>query len=519
MQGTDNSRPAFDMVWTLWRRRKWMAIVVFAMAFSTAASLVLALPSLYRATATVLVEQEQVPETFVRSSVSDELKPRLQVVNQQILSRARLQEMIARFDLYPDLRNISSEAAIERMRRDIQLEIKEVEQRRGGTATVAFELTYQGWDPQVVAQVTNTLGSHYVRENEHIRERQATRTASFLKAQFAGVQKQLREQEQRITAFKNRHLGNLPEQQMANLSMLERMYSQLRMNSDGQLRAMTHRERLLEDMARAGALTPEHSPEGMTVRLIQLRRRLAELRTRYTDKYPDVIHVKAEIAALERQQGQSEVNGERVQVAANMSPMLSRNFEKIEADLSALKREEAQLRQNIVKYQGRVENTPRLEQELQHLTRDYNTTREMYASLLQRYEDAQLAEMLVRQKGEQFRVLNLAIPPKTSAGPNRLRLLLMGLVLSLGLAAGSVFLAEQTDTSFHRVDDLRNFTKVPVLANIPRIITKRDVWRHRLRFSAAVLLIGIGLFVLVRAAFFFAQDNHQLVWMLTQRGA
>ena len=519
MQGSENSRPPFEMAWTLWRRRKWMAIVVFAMAFSTAASLVLALPNLYRATATVLVEQEQVPETFVRSSVSDELKPRLQVVNQQILSRARLQEMIARFDLYPDLRKISSEAAIERMRRDIQLEIKEVEQRRGGTATVAFELTYQGWDPQIVAQVTNTLGSHYVRENEQIRERQATRTTGFLKAQFTGVQKQLREQEKRISEFKNRHLGDLPEQQVANLAMLERFYTQLRMNSDNQLRAMNHRERLLEEGARAGMLPPGHSPEGMTVRLIQLRRRLAELRTRYTDKYPDVIHVKSEIAALERQQGESDANGERLQMASVSPPMLGKNFEKIETDLQSLKKEEAELRGNIIKYQSRVENTPRLEQELRNLTRDYDATREVYASLLQRYEDAQLAEMLVRQKGEQFRVLNLAIPPKASAGPNRLRLLLMGLVLSFGLAAGAVFLAEQTDTSFHRADDLRSFTKVPVLVSIPRIITKRDIWRHRLRFSAAILLLGIGLFILVRAAYFFAQDNHQLVWMLTQRGA
>ena len=94
------------------------------------------------------------------------------------------------------------------------------------------------------------------------------------------------------------------------------------------------------------------------------------------------------------------------------------------------------------------------------MSRDYEATKEIYGSLLKRQEEAQLAEsMEQRQKGEQFRIFDPAIASEQPAAPNRIRLISMGLLLSLGLAAGAVVLAEQLDTSFHKVDDLRAFSQ------------------------------------------------------------
>src|SRR5205823_7811102 len=120
-----------------------------------------------------------------------------------------------------------------------------------------------------------------------------------------------------------------------------------------------------------------------------------------------------------------------------------------ETDIKVLKGEEKRLREGIAIYQARIENVPRREQEFKELSRDYESTRELYQSLLKRYEEAQLAEsMEQRQKGEQFRVLDPAVPPKEPVA-RRARLMSIALVLSLGLAAGAVMLAEQLDTSFH----------------------------------------------------------------------
>ena len=94
------------------------------------------------------------------------------------------------------------------MRRDIQLEIKAP--RGGKRPPCAFALSYQGRDPRTVALVTNTLASFYVEENLKARERQASGTAEFLKAQIAETKKRLDEQERRVSEFKRRYLGELP---------------------------------------------------------------------------------------------------------------------------------------------------------------------------------------------------------------------------------------------------------------------------------------------------------------------
>jgi hypothetical protein len=119
---------------------------------------------------------------------------------------------------------------------------------------------------------------------------------------------------------------------------------------------------------------------------------------------------------------------------------------------------------------------------LQELSRDYETTSELYRTLLKRYEEAQLAETLEqRQKGEQFRILEAAIPPNAPWAPNRSRLLVIGAVLAVALGIGAALLVEWLDRSFHAADDLRSVASVPVVARIPRIVSAGDAARGRWR--------------------------------------
>jgi len=356
MNASAHRDSTLELARALWTRRKWLAVLAFSAALLATASLTLALPNLYRASATVLVELEA-PE-FLAKTGAAELEPRLQVVTQEILGRARLQGLIERFDLYAKMRRTASpEDVLDRMRRDIRLERKEVEQRWGRGSTVAFTLSYQSWDPQVAARVTNLLVSYYVEENEKILGRQAAGS------QAAGAVDQI---------------------------------------------------------------TP-------------LKRQLAELRSRFSDRYPDVIKLKAEIAALERQ---------RPAVAPPPA-----------AGAGAPAR-----------------------------------------------------------AGDQFRILDPAVAPRDPFAPNRIRLLAMGLILSLGVAAVAVLAAEQLDTSFHRLDDLREFTSVPVLATILRIETRGDVWRQRLRFGAATAASALAMVLVFKVFHTVGRGGEQLVWILAQPG-
>ncbi len=357
---------AYRRARAIWRRRKWLIMLAFLVPFSIVISLVVAMPNLYRAEATVLVRQT--PEAL-GPSASGRLESRLEAINEEVLSRARLQDLITRFDLYPKLRqHASPQAVIDRMRRDIRFKRKNVELPWGGGATVAFTLSYQGWEPRTAAQVANALASIYIEENEKIRRREA-----------------------------------------------DDMQTQAPRGVDGQ------------------------APDNLAA----LKRELAELRARFNDRYPDVLRLKAEIAALERErQGRGWIPAATPHSGAR-APGLG---------------------------------------------------------------------------GDQFRIIDPAIPPAVPSAPNRLRLILMGLIFSFGMAGVAGLLAEQLDTSFHRLDELWAFTNMPILAGIPRIVTRADAWRRRLRFGLAGILAVSGLAVLIRVSYFLGHASEQLVWLMAQRG-
>jgi polysaccharide chain length determinant protein (PEP-CTERM system associated) len=514
MEAATPTRPVLELVWTLWQRRKWWAVVTFAAFFAAVVTLIQSLPDLYRAVATVLVTPDEVPENFVRPSVTGEVESRLQTIKQALLSRARLQELIDRFDLYPELgTQAGPETVIKRMREDIGLESSGVQDPWGRGTTIAFTLSYQSWDPGIAADVTNTLAELYVEENENVRERQASGTAAFLKQQLREVRQELQDQERRVAVFKHRFSAELPEQQSANLATLERFNSQLQLNNENQIRLLERREKLVDILADSGVLGVDDTAEGIAARIERAYRELTELQARFSEKYPDVVRVKAEIEALRARQ--KEIGSGRRSPARTPSGGLR----QIDGQLAALRNEEQRLRDEIAAYQERVENAPQREQELSRLMHDYDTVAEHYASLMKRYEDARLAATLEREKSKQFRILDPAIPPSQPVAPNRGRLLLMGFVLSLLMAAGAVLLAEQSDSSFHSLTELRHFTKVPVVASIPIIVTSEDSRRRWLGRCVAAAAVALGLTLIIQLASLIGSGNEQIVWALAGRGA
>src|SRR6058998_1192507 len=378
-----------DVLLEVWSRRKWLAILVFTGPCAVTVSLAIALPNLYRSTATLLVQRPEVSEIFVKSSVTSELETRMQTISQEILSRSRLQDLIIRFDLYPEFRKrVSPEEVVDRMRRDIRMEFKAVEPQGERGATVAFTLSFRGRDPATVAKVTNTLASLFVEENLKLRKRQAAGTAKFLRVELEEMKRKLDKDERRLSEFKERHLGELPEQMAVNLTTLGRLNAELRLNKENQTRTMEwlEREKLAGQLALArqqyadgtslppsvDSLVPDGDAEVLTARLAQfrlarLKQELTDLRARFSEKYPDVIRVKAEIASLERQLAAAESNdgsAAKADSQVNSSrPQDRKVHSEAERQLETLREEEKALRQAIDMYDRRVNASPRLEQE------------------------------------------------------------------------------------------------------------------------------------------------------------
>jgi polysaccharide biosynthesis transport protein len=550
MEGKGNTS-GLDILAEVWTRRKWLAILVFTGPFAVTVSLAVALPNLYRSTATLLLERLQPSETFVKSSVTSNLETRLHTISPEILSRSRLQELIVQFDLYPEFRKQATpEEVVERMRRDIRMQFTGRDIRmdpKGGETPKwleaqdergAFTLSFRGRDPETVAKVTNTLASLFVKENLKLREGQAAGTAEFLRVQLEEMKRKLDREEQQLSEFKERHLGALPEQAAVNQTTLERLNAELRLNKESQARILEwmDRERLTRQLALARQLGAGSSappidyslfPDGDTgdaevitarLQLARLKQELTDLRAHFSEKYPDVIRAKAEIAALERQLATADGNdGSTGKPSSPLNPSRPDDGKvrsKSEKELNSLRQEEKALRQAIAMYQRRVDNAPLREQEYQEQFGDYKTIKDHYSTLVQRHQEALVAESMEQgQKGDQVRLLDPAIPSTRPAAPNRVLLIFIGLILSSGLAGGAVRLIELRDTSFHTLHELRAFTKVPVLASIPRIVTKADTFRFWLGTAAALT----GLAILVGITGYIAQGNEQLVWMLDRK--
>src|SRR5712691_8177232 len=516
----------FDWLRAVLSRRKWLALLAFAVPLAIGLTVVAALPSVYRATVTVLVIRQEIPEKLVSTTVTSAVETRLKTISQEILSRPRLEALRERFGLYTDLqKRIPADQVIERMRSDIHLEIKGMDTRSESQAPVAFTLSYQGTAPKTVADVANTLASYYIEENVKARGLQASGTAEFLRAQLEQTKQRLDVLERNVSEFKRRHLGELPQQMEANLATLERLQMQLRLNADGQTRAQERRSFLSAQLSETGSLSfagpgggASGAPESGPARLARLQQTLAELRSRYSDKYPDVVQTQSEIAALMRELKDAKAKGGSEPASSVVSNTatspLKGALTEAETELKVLRAEESHLRASIAAYQQRIEKIPEREQEYKELARDYETTRDVYQSLLKRYGDAQIAEsMEQRQKSEQFRIIEAAaVPTQPIAGP--LKLFLIVFVVAIDLAAAAVIVAEKLDGSFHTIEQVRGRTSLPVLVSIPRIVTEADAARQRTRFRLATMATSIGLVALVAVSYFLAHGNEQLVGLL-----
>jgi len=524
MQDRDlQSIPA--MAAQVWRRRKWVGFTLFSLSATAMLSFALNLPNLYSSTATVLVEQ-QIPEGFVKSTVTGEADTRLSLIRERLLNRAGLLDLVNRFDLYPELRKRApEEAVVDRMQKDISLELKELQRQvYGRDNTFGFKIGYRGRDPEIVAQVANTLASQYVEENLRMRTRQATETTKLLKKQLDDIKERHDDQERRIANFKLRHMGELPEQTEVNLSTLGRLNQELSLNSDHQMRVLERRERLgkqLFDLNSGTTASTVMNPDSLPYHLEKLRTELTELRTRASAKHPDVRRLEQEIAAIEKALAETarDVKMDPAQAAAVLSNPedIKRALRELDHDLKNLKADEHRLREEITGYQRRVERSPHHAQEFQQLERDYKMTRDLYFSVLQRYEDAQLAETMeqARHSG-QMRISDPAVPSKAPTAPNRLKLILGAVTLSIGLAVGGMMFAEQRDRSFHDVETLRSFTRVPVLVRIPSIVTKQDRFQAYRRMTMKAAASIVSLILIIGACSYLAWDNEQLVWMLSE---
>lgn len=450
-----------ELLWVAYRRRWWLILpALIGLAGGYTASRLL--PPAYRASTLIMAEQQRPSNEYVKNTVTTTLQDRLKSIEQQIVNRENLVELITTLDLYPEIRRQASlEAAVERARRDITIQML-------GQNT--FRIHYRGGQPALVARAANTLADQIIRDTLEARERQARTTSSFLETELDDMRRRLEEQENRIALFKQAHMGQLPEQREAILRSLEQLQTSLRINFDAMDKAELRKLILQREAAQAPPAAVAPAPVPIAERVQKLREELADLRSRYTELHPDVVRAQE---ALRRLEAEAAAAPPPPRPAATVDPVVKAEVAAVDQQMAMLQIERRRILGDIGTLQARLENIPRLEQELQSLTRDYDNIQSSYQSLLGKRIDARLAENLEkRRQDEQFTVLEKAVAPSAPYSPNLLLLLTGGLLVGAFAGVGLVVLREQTDQTYSDAEMLRkDFPAVPLLATVPLLGT------------------------------------------------
>ncbi len=533
--------------WSALKRRGKLALTTALASFALIVLVVMLWPAKYESAATILIEQQEIPQDLVRSTITSYADQRIQVLSQQVMTTSNLLRIINDYGLYEDLvRSEPREVVLEEMREDtrmrmISAEVVDPRSGRPTSATIAFTLSFLGSTPDQALKVANELTNLFLEKNVATRTESTSQTLAFLSGEAARVNEQVRELEAQLSSFKSQNVGRLPEQNQLNLSLLDRTERDLQ-EVDRQLRAVNERRIYLDaEVARlssGGTLFTENGERiySPADRLKFLRSELATFESLYSDRHPDVVRTRREIAGLEAglAQGAAEQNAsldivaslraERNALAGTLSANhpdvrdLDRRIAEIEAraddgdfentdpgyrqikaqlaaalaEMQSLEASRAQLRARVVNYQQRLEATPVLEKDYFALQLELDDQRSKYRNLKAREMEARLAQNLeADRRGERLTVIEPPLPAEQPASPDRPLLIGLGAVLALGLGAFAIVLAEGLDDTVRDRQTLERIAELPVLGMIPTIRTSADNKRNQRRWLAA--LAGAGL--------------------------
>lgn len=462
--------------WEILLRRHWWIVVPAIMVSVATCMVVWRMPKVYRSETLILVEPQKISSEFVRPTISSDITDRLQTISSEILSRTRLQTIIDQLGLYHDLHSKRlPEDIIEQMRKDITVETILSPGAREHAVVGAFKISYEGRDPALVQQVTREIASLFIEENVRAREGQAQGTSDFISQELDKAATVLQTQEERMKEFKGRNMGNLPEQQAANLQLLGQLQTMLQANSEALARSQqqkTYLESLLN------AFTQSKAPVA-PVQQAELEAKRAELgaaEQKYKPTHPDVIRLKGEVAALEKQ-AHNVPKTETASAAPSNHQELRGQIAALEQEIQLRSQQQKDMESKIRGLQHRLEVLPTVEEQLASVNRDYQVSKDNYQSLLAKKNASGMAmEMERRAKGEQFRILDPASYPAKPFKPNVLQYDAMGVLGGIVLGCGLALVIEFKDTTLHNAKDVTHYLSLPVLASLPLTANGKRTW-------------------------------------------
>jgi polysaccharide chain length determinant protein (PEP-CTERM system associated) len=439
------------------------------------------LPKRYTSQTMVLVEEPTVSTKIIDQAVAEDLNHRLATMQEQILSRSRLQPIIEKLNLYPEERGkVPVDDLVEKLHGSITVKPVEVMQGTGPHQLPGFYITATFDTPQLAQQVCTEITSMFLAQNARQTEQQASRTTSFLGEQLAEAKAKLDQEDAKLAEFKRQHPGSLPEDNPTNLGVLMGTNSQLEANTQAIARAEQEKafnESLLqqEEANWKTRTTGGANPDSADQQLSLLQDRLTDLLSRYTPDHPDVIKTESQIAELKKRMAEppKQAPANAPAQSTHEPPQIQLLRAKLRQDdltIANLKREQAQIQAQARQLQGRMEATPMVEQQYKEITRDHQTASDIYNDLLKKSQSSTMVGALVHeQNSEQFRVYDPPNLPQSPSFPKKPYFVGGGALGGLAIGLGILFLLAMMDKTIHSEHDAELFLQLPVLTVVPTL--------------------------------------------------
>ena len=563
----------------MFHRRRTLIVLVGGVLLGLSLAVAFLWPPVYKSMATILIEEQEIPTELVHSTITSYAAERIEMIKQQVLSRTTLWKVVEQYNLYPDLRRTNpAEEVVKRFTNDIAVEVisADVVDKRNqqpSKPTIAFTVAYQSNSPDLAQKVANELTSLFVGVNLKNRERQAQEATSFLQQEADNLSKHIGEVDEKIATFKHRASGALPELMPMNLQLMSQSDREL-MDIDQQIRTLEERKNYLEgELATIKPNTPIMSVTGE--RILDSAERLRGLRAQYAGTsanlapdHPDIMKMKQEIEALEKETGlPPEIEEASKQLSDARATMATaskrlgedhpdvvqarRTIEALEQEvrqlgsvplrrpmvrpenpayinlqaqlnsatssLDALRATRTAVKQRLQDYAVRLERTPEMEPDYLLLMRDRDTSGQKYQDIRSRLLEAKVSEGLeVQRKGERFSLIDPPSLPVKPDKPNRSAIVVLGCILALAGGIGSGAAAESLDHSIRKPEQLARLTQLSSLAVIPFMPNEQDlsraVMRRRLLKGA-----GVGALVMILALLHLFVMPLDVLWFAALR--
>ncbi len=518
------------------KRRSRYLLIPFVVVSILSIVLAVALPSVYRSIATILIEEQEIPTDLVRSTVTTFADQRIQVISQRIMTHANLMDIIQKFDLYPKERKSKSEELIlEKMRKKIVIEpISADVVSKSGTAakaTIAFTLAFDYKDPAFSQKVANELTSLFLKENIKSRTESAQNATLFLSEEARRLRGKINETQTQLAVFKEKNLNQLPQISQLNQQELTTLSGQL-LSLDSQERSLHERQFYLEgELAQIDPNALATNAAGNRVfdmkdRLKVLESEYPSLQSMYSANHPDVVKAKREIDSLKKQIGgntdlnkmNAELTNKKTELAlllkqysgkhpdvlklqkqistlqksmvtaneteSNNTSILPDNpayitlkaqLESIHAELESINYTRSQLNKKMDELRQSLRQAPLVEKEYTDLIQELDNTNLRYREVSAREMEAQISQQLeVERKGERFTLIDPPQEPLEPISPNRIAILFLGFVFALASGFGCVFLAEMIGSTINNEKTIASILGVLPLSSIPYIESREE---------------------------------------------